>query len=119
MQPRVKKHISHLEQLIAGLDAKARGLLASDADLDSVSADDSGDVDVPLEGSKKEDVERIARMIRDLKDLHWRYTEGPSGKGRSMTGMTNATGCSSVWGSTYPYNPYPFPWTNHLATCAR
>ena len=28
--------------------------------------------------------------------------------------MTNATGCSSVWASTYPYNPYPFPWVNHL-----
>jgi len=28
--------------------------------------------------------------------------------------MTNSTGCSSVWGSTYPYNPYPFPWVNHL-----
>jgi pyruvate-ferredoxin/flavodoxin oxidoreductase len=29
-------------------------------------------------------------------------------------GMANSTGCSSVWGSTYPYNPYPFPWANHL-----
>jgi pyruvate-ferredoxin/flavodoxin oxidoreductase len=19
-----------------------------------------------------------------------------------------------VWGSTYPFNPYPFPWANHL-----
>jgi pyruvate-ferredoxin/flavodoxin oxidoreductase len=28
--------------------------------------------------------------------------------------MINATGCTSVWGSTYPFNPYPFPWTNHL-----
>jgi pyruvate-ferredoxin/flavodoxin oxidoreductase len=28
--------------------------------------------------------------------------------------MVNATGCTSVWGSTYPFNPYPFPWTNHL-----
>ena len=28
--------------------------------------------------------------------------------------MTNSTGCSSVWGRTYPYNPYPFPWVNHL-----
>jgi len=26
----------------------------------------------------------------------------------------NATGCTSVWGSTFPYNPYPFPWTSHL-----
>jgi pyruvate-ferredoxin/flavodoxin oxidoreductase len=31
-----------------------------------------------------------------------------------MLGMANSTGCSSVWGSTYPYNPYPFPWVNHL-----
>ncbi|HSG81229.1 MAG TPA: 2-oxoacid:acceptor oxidoreductase family protein, partial [Gemmatimonadota bacterium] len=114
MLPRVKKHIAHLEELIAGLDKKARELLASEADLDSVSADESGEVDVPLEQSKRDDVKRIARMIRDLKDLHWRYTEGPSGRGRSVTGFTNATGCSSVWGSTYPYNPYPFPWTNHL-----
>lgn len=29
-------------------------------------------------------------------------------------GILNATGCSSVWGSTYPFNPYPFPWANHL-----
>ncbi len=29
-------------------------------------------------------------------------------------GFTNSTGCSSVWASTYPYNPYPFPWVNHL-----
>jgi pyruvate-ferredoxin/flavodoxin oxidoreductase len=29
-------------------------------------------------------------------------------------GISNSTGCSSVWGSTYPYNPYPFPWVNHL-----
>ncbi len=29
-------------------------------------------------------------------------------------GMINATGCTSVWGSTYPFNPYPFPWANHL-----
>jgi pyruvate-ferredoxin/flavodoxin oxidoreductase len=29
-------------------------------------------------------------------------------------GMCNSTGCTSVWGSTYPFNPYPFPWANHL-----
>ncbi len=28
--------------------------------------------------------------------------------------MLNATGCTSVWGSTFPFNPYPFPWANHL-----
>jgi pyruvate-ferredoxin/flavodoxin oxidoreductase len=43
-----------------------------------------------------------------------RYVEGPSGLGRSRMAMANSTGCSSVWASTYPYNPYPFPWANHL-----
>ena len=114
MQPRAEAHVKKLEELIAGLDAKARELLASDADLEAVSAGAEGEVDVPLEESKRQEIRRIARLIRELKDLHWRYTEGPSGKGRAVTGFANATGCSSVWGSTYPYNPYPFPWTNHL-----
>ena len=56
----------------------------------------------------------IAKAIIELKDLLWRYVEGPSGKGRALLGMANSTGCSSVWGATYPYNPYPFPWVNHL-----
>ena len=29
-------------------------------------------------------------------------------------GIVNSTGCTSVWGSTYPFHPYPFPWTSHL-----
>ena len=49
-----------------------------------------------------------------MRDLRWRYTTGPSGRGRASLGIANSTGCSSVWGSTYPYNPYPYPWTNHL-----
>ena len=52
--------------------------------------------------------------LNALTDLRWRYTEGPGGRGRASLGMANSTGCSSVWGSTYPYNPYPFPWVNHL-----
>ena len=29
-------------------------------------------------------------------------------------GIVAATGCNTVYTSTYPYNPYPFPWVNHL-----
>ena len=30
-------------------------------------------------------------------------------------GIINATGLHiRVWGSTFPFNPYPFPWANHL-----
>lgn len=56
----------------------------------------------------------IRSALTQIKDLRWRYVEGPSGHGRARLAMANSTGCSSVWASTYPYNPYPFPWVNHL-----
>ncbi|MBI4501500.1 MAG: 2-oxoacid:acceptor oxidoreductase family protein [Gemmatimonadetes bacterium] len=114
MIPRVRKHVERLDDLIARLDHKARELLAADANLEAVAVPQAGRVEIPLEGTKRERVDRISRVIGQLKDLRWRYTAGPSGKGRATLGIANATGCSSVWGSTYPYNPYPFPWVNHL-----
>ena len=114
MRPRVERHVKRLDELATGLDAKARELLAADADLDAVARGAGHDVTLHLDAEKREEVERIARAIRDLKDLRWRYVEGPGGRGRSHLAMANSTGCSSVWGSTYPYNPYPFPWANHL-----
>lgn len=114
MQPRVATFVAKLDRLIAGLDARARELLAADADLDQASHASSGHVDVPLSEGNRERLERVAAVLKQLKDLRWRYTEGPGGRGRASLGMANSTGCSSVWASTYPYNPYPFPWTNHL-----
>jgi pyruvate-ferredoxin/flavodoxin oxidoreductase len=114
MLPRVKRYVERLDELIAKLDARARGILASDADLDAVSARKVSGLDIPLDPAKQQHVEQLAAMLRDVRDLRWRYVEGPGGKGRATLGISNATGCSSVWGSTYPYNPYPFPWVNHL-----
>jgi pyruvate-ferredoxin/flavodoxin oxidoreductase len=34
--------------------------------------------------------------------------------GRDNIGLVAATGCNSVFGSTYPYNPFAVPWTNSL-----
>ena len=112
--PRVEAHVRELDALIAGLEAKARSLVAADADLEAISKGGDGGVDVHIAGEHQPEVERLLEMSRKLRDLHWRYTEGPSGKGRSRAGFANSTGCSSVWGSTYPLNPYPFPWANHL-----
>jgi len=113
MLPRVKQHVERIDELISGLDGKARKILASDADLHEVQ-EGEGKADIDLDEAKKQEVAKITSMLDDLKSLRWLYTEGPSGKGRSVLGMTNATGCSSVWASTYPFNPYPFPWVNHL-----
>ncbi|HSL33432.1 MAG TPA: thiamine pyrophosphate-dependent enzyme [Candidatus Limnocylindrales bacterium] len=34
--------------------------------------------------------------------------------GPESMGMVAATGCNSVFGATYPFNPYRIPWTNSL-----
>jgi len=113
MMPRVEKYVTKIDDIIAKLDEKGRKLLASDADLHALGVGE-GKADIALDEAKKQAVQRITKMMDALKDLRWRYTEGPSGHGRAPLGMTNSTGCSSVWGSTYPFNPYPFPWVNHL-----
>ncbi len=113
MSPRVEAHVKELDRLIRALDEKAHDMLIAETDLADVSADADA-LSVALSGDKKERVLLIRKTIEQLKDLKWRYEEGPSGRGRAHLGFTNSTGCSSVWGSSYPYNPYPFPWVNHL-----
>jgi len=113
MSPRVKEQIKNLEGLIKDLNEKAQDILISGTDLSDVP-EDSSELLVTLDADKKERVLLIRKTIEELKDLKWRYEEGPSGRGRANLGFTNSTGCSSVWGSSYPYNPYPFPWVNHL-----
>ncbi|TWT69113.1 2-oxoacid:acceptor oxidoreductase family protein [Crateriforma conspicua] len=132
MQPRVKKHMQKLDDLISALQARIKEKLVSEIDLGNTDSfaqiiDDISGGDLTLAGIAQQ-VEKqrggdpidqdwlrqVTKLIGDLKDLKWKYTEGVTGRGRSNAGMLNATGCSSVWGSTYPYNPYPFPWANHL-----
>jgi len=114
MQPRVEKFVGELEELIATLDGLARKLLSADADLDLAAVAEGGAAAVPLSEDKRAQLKLYTDAIAALKDLLWRYTKGPSGQGRASMGISNSTGCSSVWGSTFPYNPYPYPWVNHL-----
>ena len=113
MQPRVHRFVEKLDGLVAKLDRSARDALAAEADVDAADGA-GGPVSVELAPAIAERIALLNRARRELEDLRWRYVEGPSGKGRAPLGITNSTGCSSVWGSTYPYNPYPFPWVNHL-----
>jgi len=114
MQPRVEKEVEKLDRLIRDLERKAAELLMVSTDLDQVVSAGSMHLDVEVPEAERVRLHRISGALKKLKELRWRYTEGPSGRGRAALGITNSTGCSSVWGSTYPYNPYPYPWTNHL-----
>jgi pyruvate-ferredoxin/flavodoxin oxidoreductase len=114
MLPRVESHVKKLEELIQALDSKARSLLSADADLEDLVKGTGSSPGLTVDSDRTAELTPLVDAIRELRDLHWRYTDGPSGRGRANMGFTNATGCTSVWGSSYPYNPYPFPWVNHL-----
>ncbi len=129
MQPRVKAYVAKLDELIGRLGERLRQSLVSGLDishLDSLAGESDSRLSVAelVRHASKADpgatsidrtwLTRISGLIRELEALRWRYTEGTTGRGRAAMGLLNATGCSSVWGSTFPFNPYPFPWANHL-----
>ncbi len=132
MQPRVAKHVEHLDALIQRLEKHIQLKLVQNMDVSDSTAmekivSEMKDTDLTLagiagkmeklRGTKPIDqdwLRRVTQLVAKLKNLKWKYTDGTTGKGRSNMGMLNSTGCTSVWGSTYPYNPYPFPWANHL-----
>jgi pyruvate-ferredoxin/flavodoxin oxidoreductase len=132
MQPRVKAQIARLQELITDMEKHIQLRLVETMDVGDAGAvekvmSELGDGELTLagiagtmesmKGSNPIDPEWFKRMtglLGKLKDLRWKYVEGTTGRGRSDMGMLNSTGCTSVWGSTYPFNPYPFPWANHL-----
>jgi len=130
MQPRVKQQLAKLDDLIAKMEQHIRLKLAEGLDLSNVEAINQASAngeDLTLSSlsdtldatHEKTVVDQqwlrwATNLLDQLRDLKWRYVEGPSKQGRSDMGIVNATGCTSVWGSTFPYNPYPFPWASHL-----
>ncbi|MEW5789461.1 MAG: 2-oxoacid:acceptor oxidoreductase family protein [Pseudomonadota bacterium] len=132
MQPRVESFVAKLDGLIDGLEKHLRMKLTETVDLSNTGA-----VLAAVEASKGQDLtlanlseslkqqshaqpidpawlKWVTQLLARLKDLKWRYVEGPTKRGRAEMGIVNSTGCTSVWGSTFPYSPYPFPWTSHL-----
>jgi pyruvate-ferredoxin/flavodoxin oxidoreductase len=93
-EQRRRSHITELEQLIASLNTK----------LQTVQPDEK-------------DPERLQRMhntINTLEKRLYHFESGPTGNGPAGVTIANATGCSSVYASTFPVNPYKAPWVNSL-----
>ena len=89
-----KTHIKELEELIDSLNVK----------LEQVQGDE-------------QDPDRLQRMQKTIGTLEKRlylFESGPTGNGPSFATIANATGCSSVYASTFPSNPYKDPWVNSL-----
>ncbi|MGC9953065.1 MAG: 2-oxoacid:acceptor oxidoreductase family protein [Rhizomicrobium sp.] len=91
---RRKAHIRDVENLIEQLNAKLPTVKNSEKD------------------PKRR--ERIAETIATLEKRLYMLESGPTGNGPASTVIANATGCSSVYASTFPFNPYNDPWVNSL-----
>jgi pyruvate-ferredoxin/flavodoxin oxidoreductase len=91
---RRREQIRQLESLIDKLNAKA----ATVAD----TAEDS---------HRKQ---RVTETIASLEKGLYLLESGPRGDGPASAVIANATGCSSVYASTFPFNPYTDPWVNSL-----
>lgn len=91
---RNKTHIREVEELIERLNAKRAELQPNPAD--------------------PKRAERIAETLETLEKRLYMLEAGPTGNGPSSTVIANATGCSSVYASTFPFNPYTDPWVNSL-----
>ena len=84
-----QRHISELESLIYQLTSK----------VETVDGDRAA---------------RIRRSIDTLEKALWTYEAGPTGRGPAPMVIVNSTGCSSVYSSTFPSNPFTQPWLNSL-----
>ena len=93
---RRKTHMRELEALSGRLQDKLEALRASD---------DAADA---------ERCTRIESLISVLERRLYLYEGGPTGNGPAPIVIANATGCSSVYASTMPYNSYLDPWVNSL-----
>jgi len=93
-EKRRRAHVRELEDLIEHLTAK----------LDTVTYDDHD----------PQRLERIGWALERLQARLYRFESGPTGHGPAGAVIANATGCSSVYASTFPNNPYSDPWVNSL-----
>jgi pyruvate-ferredoxin/flavodoxin oxidoreductase len=89
-----RAHIEELNDLIDALTAKVE--------------------EVEYDEQDPRRLERMRETIDILERRLYRFESGLTGRGPAGALIANATGCSSVYASTFPNNPYTDPWVNSL-----
>jgi pyruvate-ferredoxin/flavodoxin oxidoreductase len=67
-----------------------------------------------LDTVDSERADRLRHTIDELEKGLWLEESGPTGHGPAPMMVVNSTGCSSVYASTFPANPFTQPWLNSL-----
>lgn len=68
-----------------------------------------------FKGTNKDLIEALT-LVLDTDSKNHKEFKMIDGKfqGMNAMGMTASTGCNTVYGSTHPSNPHPYPWMNSL-----
>ncbi|HED64183.1 MAG TPA: oxidoreductase [Planctomycetes bacterium] len=136
MRPIYHRKADRMEEKAARLEAEAVARLdaleSSDAEtharfrravaqhLMGLGGEDDRDTDARIEErggiSNQELVDALTAVLRHDAFLHrdLQAVEGRHSNGMSVMAMGAHTGCNTVYGSTPPNNPHPYPWMNSL-----
>jgi pyruvate-ferredoxin/flavodoxin oxidoreductase len=85
-----------------------------------LGGDDDEDTDARLEKhgaiSDREIIDALVAVMRQdaFNHRHIQTIDGRADNGMSVMAMGAHTGCNTVYGSTPPNNPHPYPWMNSL-----
>jgi pyruvate-ferredoxin/flavodoxin oxidoreductase len=128
MRPRIAAHLGRIEELIERLERHIRMRLAVDVedtealqramtalrDREFTLSDLSEKLDRDRSPIDSEWLDRVTGLLTGLKRLKDLHTRGADAGGRAPLGVVSGGADDAAWGATYPYNPFPFPWTRHL-----
>ena len=136
MRPLFNRKTERILALVARLEAEGVAALKQMAGTDKDSARNIvrsiGQIIMGLGGETDEDTAQrfaaeggltdqavIEALIAVLRQDAWNHSElqtfeGSHTNGMSVMAMAAHTGCNTVYGSTPPNNPHPYPWMNSL-----
>jgi len=80
------------------------------------SSDTESNIEAGFKGDDAELIDALVAVLRQVAHNHQdiQTIEGFAPNGMSVMAMTAHTGCNTVYGSTPPNNPHPYPWMNSL-----
>lgn len=135
LQPAVQRFVGEIRSARERLGGRVHETLSAalpDVDLDALSEGlhAMGREDTPLgelsarvaEAAelRRVDTPALARLVdaaRELADLEWRLTTGPTGLGRARLGAAVACSGATLALSAGPFNPFSIPATIDAGTC--
>lgn len=127
LQSETNKQLKEIERYIQGLNEKVQNKMKEalptgnyESLLSSISATESVRVSVDALFAKLSEtqrfgvietawMERLVLLIKDLKQLSFILSKGPSGIGRSRFGAVISTSNALVWSKESPYNAFTCP----------